>query len=379
MDFNLTKEQDAVRRMVREFAEREIGPIAAQIDETCEFPDATVKRMGELGLMGMTVPRELGGGGLDDVSYAVSIEEISRVCASHGVTMSVNNSLACWPINKFGTDEQKKKYLPLLATGKKLGAFALTEPNAGTDAGSQTTIATKKDGEYVLNGTKVFITNGGKADIIIVFAMTDKGKGARGISAFIVESGFPGYSVGTIEKKMGIRGSIQSEIVFENCRVPAANLLDKEGAGFKVALQTLDGGRIGIASQALGIAQAAFEASLKYAKEREQFGKPIGKFQAIQWFLADMATEIDAARMLVYKAAYEKSKGRPYSVPAAMAKLYASDVAVRVTRNAIQVHGGYGYTKDYPVERYYRDAKITELYEGTSEVQKMVIAAEMLK
>ncbi|MFH0816298.1 MAG: acyl-CoA dehydrogenase [Methanobacteriota archaeon] len=379
MDFGLTQEQEAVRKMVREFAEKEIAPIAAEIDETCEFPAATVKKMGELGLMGMTVPKEFGGGGVDDVCYAIAVEEVSRACASHGVTMSVNNSLVCWPIMKFGTDEQKKKYLNDLASGKKLGAFGLTEPNAGTDAGSQTTLAVKDGDNYVITGSKVFITNGSKNQVAIIFAMTDKSKGMKGISAFIVEDTFEGYNIGSIEKKMGIRGSIQSELVFDKMKVPAANILGKEGDGFKIAMATLDGGRIGIASQALGIAQAAFEASLKYAKEREQFGKPIAKFQAIQWFLAEMATDIDAARMLVYKAAYEKSQGRKYAVPAAMAKLYASDVAVRVTRNAVQIHGGYGYTKDYPLERYYRDAKITEIYEGTSEVQRMVISGDLLK
>jgi butyryl-CoA dehydrogenase len=379
MDFGLSKEQEAVRKMVREFAEKELAPIAAEIDESCEFPAKTVAKMGELGMMGMCVPKELGGGGMDDVSYAVAIEEVSRVCASHGVTMSVNNSLVCWPILKFGTDEQRKRYLPDLASGRKLGAFALTEPNAGTDAGSQTTVAAKDGDHYVISGTKVFITNGSKNQVAIIFAMTDKSKGMKGISCFIVEDTFPGYSIGTIEKKMGIRGSIQAELVFDKMKVPAANLLGREGDGFKIAMATLDGGRIGIAAQALGIAQAALEASLKYAKEREQFGQPIAKFQAIQWFLAEMATDVDAARLLIYKAAFEKSQGRSYTVPAAMAKLFASDVAVRATRNAVQIHGGYGYTKDYPLERFYRDAKITEIYEGTSEVQRMVISGSLLK
>ncbi|MEW5937920.1 MAG: acyl-CoA dehydrogenase [Candidatus Thermoplasmatota archaeon] len=379
MEFNLTREQEAVRRMVREFAEREIAPIAAEIDETCAFPDKTVRRMGELGLMGMTIPPEYGGAGIDDVSYAMAVEEISRVCASHGVTMSVHNSLVCWPILKYGTEEQKKKYLPSLATGKTLGCFALTEPSAGTDAGSQRTTAVRNGDHYVLNGSKIFITNGGKSGVMIVFALTDPSKGARGISAFIVEPTFSGFEVGTIESKMGIRGSIQAELVFDNCIVPKENLLGAENRGFSLALSTLDGGRIGIASQALGIAQAALDASVKYAKEREQFGQPLAKFQAIQWMLADMATDIEAARLLLYRAAYERWKGRRYSVPAAMAKLFASDVAVRATRNAVQIHGGYGYTKDYPVERLYRDAKITEIYEGTTEVQKMVIAGELLK
>ncbi len=379
MEFGLSKEQELMRKTVREFAEKELEPIAADIDESAEFPDETVKKLGELGFMGITVPKEHGGAGMDEVSYAIAIEEISRICASHGVTVSVHNSLVCWPIDKFGTEEQKEKYLKPLASGEKLGCFGLTEPNAGTDAGAHTTVAVKEGDKYIINGSKVFITNAGKADIAIIFAMTDKSKGTRGISTFIVENDFPGFSTGMVENKMGIRGSIQSELVFDNMEVPAENLLGGEGKGFKVAMATLDGGRIGIACQALGIAQAAYEASIQYAKEREQFGKPLGKFQAIQWFLADMATEIEAARLLVYKAAFAKWKGKSYTVEAAMAKLFASDVAMKATRNAIQIHGGYGYTKDYPVERFYRDAKITEIYEGTSEVQKMVISGSLLR
>jgi butyryl-CoA dehydrogenase len=379
MDFALSREQEMVRKMVREFAENELRPIAAEIDKTCEYPEKTVKKMGELGLMGMTVPKEFGGGGLDSVSYAIGVEEISRVCASHGVIMSVNNSLACFPLDKFGTEEQKNKFLMPLANGKKLGAFGLTEPGAGTDAASQQTTAVLEGDEYIINGSKIFITNGAVADTIIIFAMTDKSKGTRGISTFIIERGTPGFSIGTIEDKMGIRGSNQAELVFENLRIPKGNLLGDEGKGFKIAMLTLDGGRIGIASQALGIAQAALDESLKYAKEREQFGRPIGKFQAIQWMVADMATEIQAARFLVYKAAFAKDYFKRYSVEAAMAKLYASDVAVKATRNAIQIHGGYGFIKDYPLERLYRDAKITEIYEGTSEVQRMVIAGDKLK
>ncbi len=379
MEFALTKEQEMVRNTIREFAEKEIGPIAAEIDETSEFPVETVKKLGELGFMGMTVPKEYGGAGLDDISYVISIEEISRVCASHGVTVSVNNSLVCWPILKFGTEEQKEKYLKPLASGQKLGCFGLTEPSAGTDAGSQTMVAEKKGDNYIINCNKIFITNGEKADVAIIFAMTDKSKGTRGISTFIIEKEFPGFSIGTVEKKMGIRGSCTAELVFEDMEVPAENLLGQENKGFKIAMATLDGGRIGISAQALGIAQAAFEASLKYAKEREQFGKPISKFQAIQWFLSDMATEIDAARLLVYRAAFNKWQGKSYTVPAAMAKFFASDVAMKATRNAIQIHGGYGFTKDYPVERFYRDAKITEIYEGTTEVQKMVISGNLLK
>ena len=379
MEFSLNKEQEMIRKTAREFAENEIGPIAAEIDETTEFPKDTVNKLGELGFMGMTVPKEYGGAGMDDVSYAIAVEEISRVCASHGVTMSVNNSLVCWPLLKYGTEEQKQKYLVPLANGEKLGCFGLTEPNAGTDAGSQNTIA-RKDGEkYIINGSKVFITNASQSQVAIIFAMTDKSKGTRGISTFVVDTDTPGFSIGTIEQKMGIRGSVQAELVFENMEVPQENLIGKEGRGFGIAMATLDGGRIGIASQALGIAQAAYEESVKYAKEREQFGKSIAKFQAIQWFIADMATEIDAARLLVYKAAFDKWQGKSYTVSAAMAKFFASDIAMNATRNAIQIHGGYGFTKEYPVERFYRDAKITEIYEGTTEVQKMVIAGNLLK
>jgi butyryl-CoA dehydrogenase len=316
---------------------------------------------------------------MDDLSYAIAVEEISRVCASHGVTMSVCNSLVCWPLMKYGTEAQKEKFLRPVASGKSLGCFALTEPNAGTDAGSQTTLAIKKGDDYVINGSKVFITNASKSDVTILFAMTDKSKGTKGITAFVVDSKTPGYSIGSVENKMGIRASIQTEIVFQDMVVSKDNILGQEGKGFGVAMATLDGGRIGIAAQALGIAQAAFEESVKYAKQREQFGKPISSFQAIQWFISDMATEIDAARLLVHKAAFDKWKGKPYTVSAAMAKFFASDIAMKATRNAIQVHGGYGFTKDYPVERFYRDAKITEIYEGTTEVQKMVIAGDLLK
>ena len=379
MEFALTKEQEMVRKTAREFAEKEIEPIAAEIDETTEFPTDTIRKMGELGFMGMTVPKEYGGAEMDDLSYVIAVEEISKVCASHGVTMSVCNSLVCWPIMTFGTEELKKRFVEPVASGKTLGCFGLTEPNAGTDAGAQATVAVKEGDKYIINGSKIFITNGSRSDVTVLFAMTDKSKGTRGITAFVVDSNTPGYSIGTIEDKMGIRGSVQAELVFQDMEVPEENILGGEGKGFKVAMATLDGGRIGIAAQALGIAQAAFEASLKYAKEREQFGRPIAKFQAIQWFLSDMATEIDAARLLVYKAAFEKWQGRPYTVPAAMAKFFASDIAMKATRNAIQIHGGYGFTKDYPVERFYRDAKITEIYEGTTEVQKMVIAGNLLK
>jgi butyryl-CoA dehydrogenase len=379
MDFALTAEQEMVRKMVREFAEAELRPIAADIDREGTYPEETVKKMGKLGLMGMTVPKEYGGGGLDSVSYAIGVEEISRACSSHGVIMSVNNSLACFPIQTFGTEEQKKTYLTPLASGEKLGCFGLTEPSAGTDAASQQTTATLDGDEYVINGSKIFITNGSVADTIVFFAMTDKSKGTRGISCFVIDKNTPGFSIGTIEEKMGIRASVQAELVFENMRIPKEDLVGEEGKGFKIAMLTLDGGRIGIASQALGIAQAALDESLKYAKEREQFGRPIGKFQAIQWMIADMATEIQAARFLVYKAAWTKDNAKRYSAEAAMAKLYASDTAVKATRNAIQVHGGYGFINDYPLERLYRDAKITEIYEGTSEVQRMVIAGDKLR
>ncbi len=379
MEFALTKEQEMVRKTAREFAEKEIAPIAADIDEKAEFPAETVKKLGELGFMGMTVPKEWGGSGMDDISYAIAVEEVSRVCASHGVTMSVCNSLVCWPLMKYGTDAQKEKFLRPVASGKVLGCFALTEPNAGTDAGSQATVARKEGDNYIINGSKVFITNASKSDVTIMFAMTDKSKGTRGITAFVVDSKTPGYSIGSVENKMGIRASVQTELVFQDMVVSKDNVLGQEGKGFGVAMATLDGGRIGIAAQALGIAQAAYEESVKYAKQREQFGKPISSFQAIQWFISDMATEIDAARLLVYKAAFDKWKGRPYTTSAAMAKYFASDIAMKATRNAIQIHGGYGFTKDYPVERFYRDAKITEIYEGTTEVQKMVIAGDLLK
>ncbi|MCI0497813.1 MAG: acyl-CoA dehydrogenase [Thermoplasmata archaeon] len=378
MDFTLSKEQRLVQRTVRDFAEREVGPLAQEIDQSGRFPVETVEKMGKLGLLGMMVDPRWGGGGLDTISYSIAIEELSRACATTGVICSVNNSLCCWPIEAFGTDDQKERYLRRLAT-TGLGAFGLTEPGAGTDAGSQRSVAVREGEGYVINGSKVFISNAEKADIFIIFVLTDPKQGSRGISAFIVERGMPGFSVGKIEDKMGIRGNGAGELFFDDLRVPRANLLGGEGKGFKIAMSTLDGGRIGIAAQAVGIAQAALDESLRYSIEREQFGKSISKFQAIQWFLADMATEIAASRHLVRRAAYAKDRGRSYSVEAAMAKLMASDVAVRVTRNAIQVHGGYGYIKDYTVERLYRDAKITELYEGTSEVQRMVIAGSLLR
>jgi len=379
MDFKLSDNQQMIKNMVREFAEKELRPIAAEIDETGEFPEETIKKMAGLGLMGMVYPQEYGGAGTDAVSYAIAVEEISRVCASHGVTMSVNNSLACYPIYKFGTEEQKQEFLKPLASGQKLGCFGLTEPAAGTDSAAQQTTAVKDGDDYIINGQKCFITNAPKSQTAVIFAMTDKAAGNKGITAFVVSADTPGYKIGQLEKTMGICGSTQSEMIFEDMRVSEKNRLGEENQGFKIAMATLDGGRIGIASQALGIAQAALEESVEYSKQRIQFGKPISTFQAIQWMIANMETEIQAARFLVYSAAFTKGQGGRFSKEAAMAKLYAADVAVRATRDAIQIHGGYGYTKEFTVERLYRDAKITEIYEGTSEVQRMVIAAALLR
>ncbi len=379
MDFTYGREQSMVRDAVRRFAEKEVRPIAKELDEKEQFPWPTLKKMWEIGLMGMTVPKEFGGTGSDYVSYAVAIEEVSRACASVGVIMAVHNSVCAYPIVKYGTDAQKAKYLPRLATGGWLGAFALTEPSAGSDASAVQTTARLDGDAYVMNGNKVFITSGTEAHLIIVVASTDRSKGSKGLTAFLVEKGMPGFTYGTIEEKMGMRGSATSELVFENCRVPADNVLGAVGDGLKIALSSLDGGRIGIGAQALGIAQAALDEAVKYAKEREQFGKPIAKLQAIQWKLADMAVSVEAARALVYRAAWLKDAGLPLGKEAAMAKLYASRVAREVTNEAVQIHGGYGYTRDYEVERYYRDAKVTEIYEGTSEVQKLVIANALLK
>ncbi|MDI6855755.1 MAG: acyl-CoA dehydrogenase [Candidatus Thermoplasmatota archaeon] len=377
MIFSLTKEQEEFKNKVKAFAEEELFPIASIQDKKSEFPVQAMKRASELGLMGMCVPKEYGGLGLDHLSYVLAIEEISRACASSGVTISVNNSLVCTPIYKFGTEEQKKKYLTKLAKGEYLGAFALTEPNAGSDAGAVATKAELEGNNYILNGTKIFITNACKGNVFIVFAATGPTK--KRISAFIVEHGYEGFSIGTKEQKLGILASDTAELSFDNCKVPKENLIGNEGEGFKIALNTLDYGRIGIASQALGIAQNAYEISLKYSKQRKQFGKAISEFQAIQFTLADMATQIDAARMLVYKAAYVADTGKRFSKEAAMAKLFASEVAMKVTTQAIQILGGYGYTEDYIVERLYRDAKITEIYEGTSEIQRLVIAESLLK
>ncbi|WP_346929794.1 acyl-CoA dehydrogenase [Clostridium sp.] len=379
MNFSLTKEQELVKQMVREFAINEVKPIAAEIDVTERFPMENVEQMARYKMLGIPFPTEFGGAGGNNVSYAMTVEELSKVCGTTGVIVSAHTSLCGAPIYQFGTQEQKEKYLTPLAKGEKLGAFGLTEPNAGTDAAGQQTTAVLEGDHYVLNGSKIFITNGGVADIFVVFAMTDKSKGTRGISAFIVEKDFPGFSIGKVEEKLGIRASSTTELVFENCIVPKENLLGKEGKGFAVAMQTLDGGRIGIAAQALGLAQGALDEAVAYMKERKQFGKSIAAFQGLQWMVADMDVQIEAARLLVYKAAYKKDMGQPYSVDAARAKLYASEVAMDVTTKAVQLFGGYGYTKEYPVERMMRDAKITEIYEGTSQVQRMVIAGSLLK
>ena len=381
MNFELTEEQNLIRDMVREFAEKEVAPSAAVRDEEERFDRALMfDRLAELGLTGIVFPEQYGGAGADYISYAIAVEELSRVCASTGVTLSAHLSLGTNPIYLFGTEEQKMKFLVPMAQGEKMGAFGLTEPSAGSDAGGTKTTAVLDGNEWVLNGTKIFITNAGEADTYVVFARTDKtAKKHHGISAFIVEKGTPGFTFGKKEKKMGIRSSPTLELVYEGCRIPKDNLLGEEGKGLKVAMKTLDGGRIGIASQALGIAQGALDASIAYAKERKQFDVSIASFQGVQFQLADMATQIEAARMLVYKAAYRASAGLSYSQESAMAKLMASETAMRVTTQAVQIHGGYGYTRDFPVERMMRDAKITEIYEGTSEVQRIVIGAALTR
>ena len=379
MNFQLTKEQEFVRKMVREFAETEVEPLAADIDKEHRFPVETVEKMAKYGLLGVPFPTEYGGAGADHISYAITVEELSKKCASTGVICSAHTSLCCWPIFNWGNEEQKKKYLPDLLSGKKLGAFGLTEPNAGTDASGQQTRAEDMGDYWLLNGAKVFITNGGYAETFVVMAMTDKSKGNHGISAFIVEKGDEGFSIGKTEDKMGICASSTTELIFQNCKIPKDRLLADVGQGFKVAMSTLDGGRIGIASQALGIAQGALDVTVEYMKARKQFGKSLSKFQALQFTVAELATEIEAARLLVYRAADMKDKHLNYGPAAAMAKLFAAETAMHVTTKCVQLHGGYGYTKDYPVERMMRDAKITEIYEGTSEVQKMVIAGSLFK
>ncbi len=379
MNFNLTNQQVLARQLFREFAENEVKPLAAEIDEQERFPTETVEKMVKYGFLGIPYSKEYGGQGADTLTYALCVEELSRVCATTGVIVSAHTSLCCDPIVKFGTAAQKEKYLPDLLSGKKLGAFGLTEANAGTDASGQQTKAVLDGDNYILNGSKVFITNAGPADIYVVFAMTDKSKGNKGITAFIVEKGTPGFSIGKKELKMGIKGSATAELIFENCVIPKENLLGLVGKGFNVALTTLDGGRIGIASQALGIAQGAFDEAIAYVKERKQFNKPLAAFQFNQFRLAAMKANIDAARLLVYRAAFNKDNGLDYSVEAAEAKLVAAQTAMSVTTEVVQIFGGYGYTRDYPVERMMRDAKITEIYEGTNEVQRMVIAASILK
>lgn len=379
MNFSLTKEQEMVRKMVREFAQNEVKPIASEIDVTEEFPMENVKKMGRYGMMGIPFSTEYGGAGGDNLSYVLAVEELSKVCATTGVILSAHTSLGAGAIDQYGTPEQKAKYLTPLAKGEKLGAFGLTEPNAGTDAAGQQTTAVLEGDHYVLNGSKIFITNGGKADTFVIFAMTDKSKGTKGISAFIVEKEFPGFSVGKVEDKMGIRASSTTELVFTNCIVPKENLLGKEGKGFNIAMNTLNGGRIGIAAQALGIAEGALDEAVAYMKERKQFGRSLTAFQGLQWMVAEMDVKIEAARYLVYKAAFDKDNGASYALSAARAKLFAAETAMEVTTKAVQLFGGYGFTKDYPVERMMRDAKITEIYEGTSEVQKMVISSNKLR
>jgi butyryl-CoA dehydrogenase len=378
MRLELTDEQQMVQALAREFADQEVRPIAAECDREARFPHATVKRMGELGLLGIAVPEKWGGGGGDAVAYVLALEEVAVACAAHAVVMSVNNSLVCDPLLKFGTPAQHERFLVPLASGKGLGCFALTEPQAGSDATNQATLARRDGDHYVLDGRKVFVTNGRECTVALVFAQADPARGRHGISAFLVEKGTPGVVVAKVEDKLGIRASDTAELVFEGCRVPAANRLGDEGQGFSIAMTALDGGRIGIAAQAVGIGRAALEASLAYARERRSFGVPIGQHQMVQWMLADMATAVDAARLLTWRAATLKDRGQPYGPAASMAKLLASETAMRVATDAIQVHGGYGYVKDYPVERFFRDAKITQIYEGTSQIQRLVIARSVL-
>ena len=383
MNFTLSKEHEMARTLYREFAEKEVKPLAQEVDETEQFPTETVAKMAKTGFLGIPVPKEYGGQGCDPLAYAMCVEGLSKVCGTTGVIVSAHTSLCCDPIQTYGTEEQKMKYLVPLAKGEKLGAFGLTEPGAGTDAQGQQTKAVLDGDEWVLNGTKIFITNGKEADVYVVIAVTGtvekRGKLQKEISAFIVEKGTPGFTFGTKEKKMGIRGSATYELIFTDCRIPKENLLGKKGEGFKIAMHTLDGGRIGIAAQALGIAEGALERTIEYVKERKQFGRSIAQFQNTQFQLADMATKVQAAQMMVYRAAIAKATQKDYGFEAAMAKLYAAEVAMEVTTKAVQLHGGYGYIREYDVERMMRDAKITEIYEGTSEVQRMVISANLLK
>lgn len=375
--FVLSEKHLMMQKLFREFAEKEVKPLASEVDELERFPIETIEKLAKCGMLGINIPTQYGGSGADTLSYILAVEELSKVCATTGVIVSAHTSLCCDPLLHFGTEAQKQKYLVPLAKGEKLGAFALTEPNAGTDAGSQQTTAVLDGDEYVINGSKIFITNAGYADIYIIFAMTDKSKGTKGISAFVIEKGMEGFSIGKKELKMGIRGSSTCELIFNNLRIPKENLLGKEGQGFKIAMQTLDGGRIGIAAQALGISQGAINETINYVKQRKQFGRALAKFQNTQFQLANMQTATDASRLLVYRAATYKDLGLPYSKEAAMAKLFAAETAMDVTTKAVQLFGGYGYTREYPVERMMRDAKITEIYEGTSEVQRMVISAHL--
>ena len=379
MDFNLSKEQELIRQLVHDFAEKEVKPLAAEIDDQERFPRETVEKMAKIGLFGINIPKQYGGAGGDYLSYIIAIEELAKVCATTAIILSAHNSLCCGPIMTFGTEEQKQKYLVPLAKGEKLGAFGLTEPTAGTDSAAQQTVAVLDGDHWVLNGSKCFITNGGQADVYVIFAMTDKAKGNKGISAFIVEKDAPGFSIGKIEHKLGIRASATAELIFEDCIIPKENLLGELNKGFKVAMGTLDGGRIGVASQALGIAEGAFEETIKYMKERVQFRKTLSTFQGLQWMCADMKCAIEIAKLLVYRAAMCKQEGKPYTEEAAMAKLVAANTAMDVTTKCVQLHGGYGYSREYPIERMMRDAKITEIYEGTSQVQQMVISGRIFK
>jgi len=379
MNFELSKKQALSLKLFKEFSLNEVKPLAQEVDELERFPVETVEKMAKIGMLGIPVPENYGGSGGDNLTYIMAVEELSKHCATTGVIVSAHTSLACAPLLAFGTEAQKEKYLLPLASGDKLGAFGLTEPNAGSDAAMQQTIAVREGDFYRINGSKIFITNGGFADTFIIFAMTDKQKGTRGISAFIVEKGMEGFSIGKTEHKLGIKGSSTTELIFTDLMLPAENLLGQEGKGFGIAMKTLDGGRIGIAAQALGIAQGALDEAIKYIKERKQFGRPLSAFQNSQFQIAELQTKIDAARLLTYRAAVLKDEGKSYSTEAAMAKLYASDISMESTRISLQLLGGYGYTREYPLERMFRDAKITEIYEGTSEVQKMVIAGSLLK
>ena len=378
MDFALTEDQQIFQRMVRDFATNEIEPVAAEVDEEEKFPAENVRKMAELGLMGVSIAEEYGGSGGDSMHLVIATEEIARACASTSTIFLASLSLACYPIYLFGTEEQKRRFVVPVAKGQKLACFALTEPGAGSDAAAIQTTATLRGDHYVLDGTKIFITNGAEADIAVVFATADKSLRHKGIVALMVEKGTPGFSVGKKERKLGVRGSSTAELVFQSCQVPVGNRLGEEGGGFRVAMGAIDASRINVAAQAVGIARAGLEASLAYAQDRQQFGRAICGFQAVQWMLADMATQVDAARLLAYRAAFLKNQGLPYLKEAAMAKLFAAETAMSVTTKAVQIHGGYGYIKDYPVERYFRDAKITEIYEGTSEMQRMTIAKQLI-